>query len=74
MSRLRLDAEAYGRLRQAVLSRDGWRCQHCGRRSQLQVHHLQHRSQQGDDAEENLITLCAVCHRESHESTRYQAR
>ncbi len=73
MSRLRLDSDAYARLRQAVLSRDGWRCQYCGRRSQLEVHHLHYRSQQGADAEENLISLCAVCHKEWHESSRHQA-
>jgi len=32
-------------------------------RKNLQVHHLVKRSQLGDDAEGNLITLCAICHR-----------
>ena len=43
-------------------SRDGWRCQCCGTRSNLEVHHKEFRSQGGDDSEENLITLCFACH------------
>jgi 5-methylcytosine-specific restriction endonuclease McrA len=66
MSRMRLEREVYDRLRLAVLERDGWRCQQCGRRSNLEVHHLRPRSQQGPDSEENLITLCCACHRQRH--------
>ncbi len=60
--RLRLDPESYEQLRKQVLRRDGWRCQSCGARSNLEVHHKEFRSQGGDDSEENLITLCAGCH------------
>ena len=65
--RLRLDQEAYKELHQKVLRRDGWRCQCCGAAKNLQVHHMQSRSLLGDDAEENLITLCADCHQRIHE-------
>jgi 5-methylcytosine-specific restriction endonuclease McrA len=61
--RLRLEPEAYRELSREVLARDGWRCQDCGTAQHLQVHHLRSRSRLGDDAEENLITLCAGCHR-----------
>ncbi|MFI5095304.1 MAG: HNH endonuclease [Candidatus Acidiferrales bacterium] len=64
--RLRLEQQAYGRLRLAILRRDRWRCQKCGSPSDLHVHHLQARSRSGDDDEENLITLCAACHRKEH--------
>jgi 5-methylcytosine-specific restriction endonuclease McrA len=64
--RLRLDREKYEALRRRVLERDGWRCQRCGSRTELQVHHLKLRSQLGHDALENLITLCAGCHRHQH--------
>ncbi len=64
--RLRLDADAYESLRQQVLRRDGWRCQFCGTMSNLEVHHKQFRSHSGDDAEENLITLCSRCHESAH--------
>ena len=64
--RLRLDPESYEHLCQAVLQRDGWRCQACGTTSNLEVHHQQHRSLSGDDSEQNLITLCAACHKNVH--------
>jgi hypothetical protein len=35
--RLRLEPELYEQLRDAVLRRDGWRCQFCGTRSSLEV-------------------------------------
>ena len=60
--RLRLDPESYERLREQVLRRDGSRCQNCGSRSNLEVHHKEFRSQGGDDSEENLISLCFACH------------
>jgi 5-methylcytosine-specific restriction endonuclease McrA len=63
---LRLDQTSYERLRQQVLRRDGWRCQRCGSMSNLEVHHKEFRCHSGDDSEENLITLCTACHRETH--------
>jgi 5-methylcytosine-specific restriction endonuclease McrA len=64
--RLRLDAPRYKELHRRILKRDGWRCQACGCMNNLQVHHIQSRSRLGDDAEGNLITLCASCHTEIH--------
>jgi hypothetical protein len=46
-SRLRLNALAYGQLRRRVLERDGWRCQTCGARTNLEVHHAELRSRGG---------------------------
>jgi 5-methylcytosine-specific restriction endonuclease McrA len=63
---LRLDSASYESLRQRVLRRDGWRCQSCGTMSNLEVHHRQFRSHSGHDSEENLMTLCAECHRNVH--------
>ena len=64
--RMRLEPGPYKQLCQQVLERDGWRCQYCGRREQLEVHHLRSRAQSGDDSELNLITLCARCHTNLH--------
>lgn len=64
--RLKLDPEAYRQLSREVLARDGFRCQDRGTAQDLQIHHLCSRSRLGDDVEENLITLCAGCHRARH--------
>jgi len=63
---VRLNAESYEALRHQVLRRDGWRCQACGWISNLEVHHKDFRSHGGEDRVDNLITLCARCHREIH--------
>lgn len=64
--RLRLNPDAYRKLRMNVLERDGWRCQSCGTSESLQVHHIRSRSALGDDTAENLVTLCADCHDRLH--------
>ena len=64
--RLRLDPDSYAKLCRQVLERDGWRCQNCGSPNHLQVHHIRSRSLLGDDAAENLVTLCNGCHRQVH--------
>jgi len=66
IKRLRLDSGSYETLRQQVLHRDGWGCQYCGTRTNLEVHHQTFRSQAGDDSEQNLITLCSACHARLH--------
>jgi 5-methylcytosine-specific restriction endonuclease McrA len=66
--RIQLDPELYKQLCQRVMKRDGWQCQICGSRQNLQVHHKQLRSQQGSDNDLNLITLCAGCHDGLHRS------
>ncbi len=63
---LQLDPERYRELKMKILERDGWKCQYCGRRDELQIHHLVRRSQQGEDCEQNLIVLCSRCHRLLH--------
>jgi len=64
--RIRLEADAYRRLHREILERDGWRCQVCGSLRGLEVHHVQLRSQAGEDTDDNLITLCSACHRRIH--------
>ena len=64
--RLRLSPESYHRVHHQVLERDSWHCQWCGRIAELHVHHIRPRSRLGGDAEENLIALCAECHRLIH--------
>lgn len=55
-------------LRIACLMRDGYQCQHCGkRRERLEAHHVIFREHGGKDTLANLLTLCKKCHRRLHE-------
>lgn len=53
------------RTRRNVLARDRHRCQApgCAHTRFLEVHHVVSRAQGGSNDAENLITLCAACHR-----------
>jgi 5-methylcytosine-specific restriction endonuclease McrA len=62
----RMDSITYQQLRALVLRRDGWRCQACGGMTNLEIHHRQFRSRQGEDTEQNLVTLCSECHKRAH--------
>jgi cytochrome c553 len=57
---------SYGRTfqesREIVLKRDNYTCVDCGNKELLKVHHLDYTSDEPD----NLITLCASCHRKRH--------
>ena len=46
-----------------VKARAGWRCQACGLRTRLDVHHVVKRAQGGSDFDpDNLVALCRACH------------
>ena len=56
--------------REAILHRDNYTCQICGKKHvRLEVHHIIYRSQGGTDDENNLITLCKDCHSDVHDGT-----
>ena len=58
----------YSSRREAVLHRDNYTCQCCGKKhTRLEVHHIVFRSQGGTDNEINLITLCESCHKAIHD-------
>ena len=53
----------YSSRREAILHRDNYTCQCCGKKNcRLEVHHIKFRRDGGTDDEENLITLCKGCH------------
>lgn len=64
--------DAYN-VRQYVLKRDHYTCQHCGVQSnkktdvKFHVHHIESRKT-GGNAPNNLITLCETCHKALHAS------
>jgi len=58
-------------VRRAVLQRDGYMCQDCGWHHEkwnpsdprhLEAHHVKEHAEGGLNTEENLITLCNICH------------
>lgn len=58
----------YSSRREAVLHRDNYTCQCCGKKhTRLEVHHIVFRSMGGTDDEKNLITLCEKCHKAVHD-------
>lgn len=61
--------------RAAVLTRDRHRCvkDGCGSTRCLEVHHVVPREAGGSNRAENLVTLCARCHRFAHEKERREA-
>ncbi len=60
----------YSSRRSAILHRDNYTCQCCGKKNcRLEVHHIKFKSDGGTDDEENLITLCEDCHKGVHAGT-----
>ena len=60
----------YSSRRSAILHRDNYTCQCCGKKNcRLEVHHIKFKSDGGTDDEENLITLCKECHDGVHDGT-----
>ena len=50
-------------IRNIVLERDHNKCQICNSRNHLHIHHIVKRRNGGSHDPDNLITLCASCHR-----------
>ena len=60
----------YSSRREAILHRDNYTCQCCGKKNcRLEVHHIKFKRNGGTDDEENLITLCEDCHKGVHAGT-----
>ena len=61
---------SYSSRREAILHRDNYTCQCCGKKhTRLEVHHIVFRSRGGTDDEKNLITVCKECHGAIHNGT-----
>jgi 5-methylcytosine-specific restriction endonuclease McrA len=56
-------------MRKQVRMRDGNRCRNCGATSKLSVHHIVKARNGGRDTLDNLVTLCASCHRKADAKT-----
>lgn len=53
-------------VRERTMRRDKYRCQRCGSRKSLEVHHLNY-DRVGKERLGDLVTLCYRCHRREHE-------
>ena len=70
-TRLRFNAKARGTTKAQkteILRRDGWCCNTpgCPNKVWLHLHHLKPHCQGGETKPENLVSLCAGCHRNVH--------
>lgn len=52
--------------RTSCLQRDGYKCQQCGGDDDIEVHHWEPYRFSLDNSLDNLVTLCADCHRSIH--------
>lgn len=66
-------------VRSAILRRDAYKCVKCDWRhtdwnrsdpKHLELHHKQEHAKGGENVEENLITLCTVCHDDIHRTNK----
>lgn len=59
--------EQWLNIQRQVFERDGFKCRQCKRsKTELHAHHLQARSEGGEDTLENLVTLDRGCHVKYH--------
>lgn len=68
-----VDSASWQTVHQEALERDEGRCQVCGGKENLHVHHVKPRGMGGNpaaDRVENLITVCGECHRRLHNEWR----
>jgi 5-methylcytosine-specific restriction endonuclease McrA len=61
-------SDEWNETKERIKKRDGNKCTQCGispdewSRNKLVIHHKTQRRKGGTDTDENLITLCFVCH------------
>lgn len=60
-----LQSEHWQKTRKATLADRNYRCEQCGRRWPLHVHHLTY-ANLGAERPEDLQVLCEDCHRSEH--------
>ncbi len=62
-----LNSPQWTEIRERIKDRDGGACRLCGSREKLEIHHIRgkHRFHEQNHPED-LITLCAICHRTIH--------
>lgn len=61
-----LTTAVWNEKRNARLKIDGYRCQMCGSRNRLEVHHITYRNKEHENVWKDLVTLCDECHDRVH--------
>lgn len=52
-------------VRRAALSRAGYKCERCGKKGRLDVHHKHYDSLGKEDIKEDVAVLCRNCHKKA---------
>jgi len=60
------ETEGFDNVKAYVKWRDGCQCRICGSHEQIQIHHRQQRKDGGSNSPDNLICVCAKCHKAFH--------
>lgn len=63
-----MHSDAWRRKARKVRKRAGYRCQNCGKKAPLEVHHKTY-ERLGHERMRDLIGLCPQCHRKQHGRT-----
>ncbi|NWG33939.1 MAG: DEAD/DEAH box helicase [Chloroflexi bacterium] len=70
----------WGKIREHVRARDGYKCQVCGTPESGRQHHVHHKipfrafaSREEANRLENLVTLCPSCHKKAEENVRIRS-
>ena len=60
-----INSEAWAQIRWCKLREVGYKCEECGRKWELDVHHLTY-ERLGNERMDDLIVLCVRCHGDLH--------
>lgn len=66
-----ITSEEWSKKRKEVLKRDFYRCQVCGEKHNLHVHHMDGYMLIPNEPIDMLVTLCASCHQKEHTKHGY---
>jgi len=64
---------SWRKLSRQVKQRDQGECALCSSTNRVQAHHIRHRREGGLDELDNLVSLCASCHRRIHNDPELDA-
>jgi len=63
-----INSNKWKTIRKRMFKLRGKKCETCGSRSKIHVHHLTYERFGGDELDEDLLIVCSTCHEELHPS------